>query len=115
MFDIKPGTVCTNSRNKKDENGDDVTIFVKVGKLDHEGKKAWDGQIFDEIDHVNEWECTHEAKSAWTGDEGIMGAIHGAWTPWCECCMLKAQIEHANKAAERLPKLVEKLKVACDV
>jgi hypothetical protein len=45
----------------------------------------------------------------WVGNGSVMDLVHGNYTYWCEPCMLRAQIEHAREAAERLPELEARL------
>jgi len=70
FLEIAPGTICTNYRRKKDADGKEIFTIVKE-------QIEWGGEMItqDKLQYENEWECDHEATSAWTGDEGIMGAI----------------------------------------
>lgn len=45
----------------------------------------------------------------WIGEGGMLGWAHGIFALWCMQCVLEAQIEHAQQAAERLPELKCKL------
>ena|ERR1035441_51429 len=57
----------------------------------------------------------HKATQNWVGDGGMMGAVHGAYSYWCECCCLKTQIKYAEDAVSRLKELKEKIKkVKCE-
>ncbi len=51
----------------------------------------------------------------WVGDGGVMGFVHGAYTYWCDCCVLKEQIKHAEEQVKRLRELRQKYnKLNCD-
>lgn len=56
----------------------------------------------------------HEAtdRFAYEGGGGL-ALVHGAFQFWCRCCVLKAQVEHAEKAAARLEALRAELAAAC--
>lgn len=41
----------------------------------------------------------HIATTKWVGDGGTLALSHGWYSWWCECCMLKAQIQHAKERA----------------
>ena len=51
----------------------------------------------------------HAATGVWIGEEGGLAWVHGAGVPWCECCMLKYQVDYAEKRAADLPGLRTKL------
>lgn len=52
-------------------------------------------------EHCNE----HEATGKWLGEGSILDYAHGRYQEWCECCMVKAQLDHARKLAARIPEL----------
>lgn len=59
-------------------------------------------------------DCKHKATEVpWIGLGSVLDLIHGNYTYWCECCMVKAQLEHAEKLAARIPKLKAELETAC--
>ena len=62
---------------------------------------------------VEEVLCTHKATGIWTGGEGTIAMVHGVFTYWCDCCMLKEQLAHAKKAASTILELEAKLEKAC--
>ncbi len=45
----------------------------------------------------------------WVGEGGTMAYVHGAYTYWCNCCILKAQVKYARQSARQLPRLEKKL------
>ena len=47
----------------------------------------------------------HRATSNWVGEGGTLAFVHGAFQRWCECCCLKAQLEHAYARANQIPEL----------
>lgn len=57
--------------------------------------------------------CQHcgerPATGMWTGDEGAVAAIHGAYSWWCERCMVVAQLERARERAAAIPELERRL------
>lgn len=57
--------------------------------------------------------CQHcgerPATGMWTGDEGIVAALHGAYSWWCEQCMVVAQLERARERAATIPELERRL------
>lgn len=69
----------------------------------------------------SEGKCTncykHKANNIpWVGEGGMMGYVHGAYSYWCDCCVLKAQVKYARASARRLKGLEIKLKkVKCGV
>lgn len=57
----------------------------------------------------------HKATVNWVGDGGVMEMVHGMSAMWCECCVMDAQIEYAQKAVDRLKDLKKKRKeLTCD-
>lgn len=50
------------------------------------------------------------AKTWWSGEGGIIGAIHGMMAAWCMTCCTEEQLRYAKEAAARIPELEEKLK-----
>lgn len=67
-------------------------------------------QVRAQEDHGTCPSCNERpATGIWVGDGGVMAYFHGAYTYWCEPCMLTAQIEHCKEAAERLPELEARL------
>ena len=52
----------------------------------------------------------HKGTDKWVGKGSMMDVIHGNYEIWCKCCMIKAQIEHAEKRANDLENLRKKLK-----
>ena len=50
-----------------------------------------------------------EATSWWIGHGSLMDFAHGAGEPWCEQCIVEAQLEYARMQAERIPELERKL------
>jgi hypothetical protein len=53
---------------------------------------------------------TGKATTWWTGDEGVMGFIHGMGVPYCDRCVTEEQLEYARKIAATIPTLEAKLK-----
>lgn len=55
---------------------------------------------------MNKCDNCHEREGTlkWVGD--AMDLVHGAYSMWCELCVVEAQIDYAQKAAERLPNLL---------
>lgn len=45
----------------------------------------------------------------WVGEGGTLAYVHGMFSMWCKRCTLKAQIEHSEACAARLPALREQL------
>lgn len=45
------------------------------------------------------------ATTWWVDDGGVLAFVHGMGQPWCEVCCNQKQIEFAEEAAARLPKL----------
>ena len=45
----------------------------------------------------------------WTGEGGVMAAVHGQAAPWCERCCVEAQLEHARKAASGVDEIEARL------
>ena len=56
----------------------------------------------------------HQGTDKWVGTGNMLSFVHGDYQIWCECCMVKAQIEHAEERANDLENLRKKLeKVKC--
>lgn len=51
----------------------------------------------------------HPATHTWTGDGGALAAVHGLGAPWCEWCVLDAQLKHCREAADRIAGLEARL------
>lgn len=49
----------------------------------------------------------HKATMIYTNS--TMDMVHGSYAFWCECCILKMQIQHAEERAKALPELKIKL------
>lgn len=45
----------------------------------------------------------------WVGDGGILGAVHGMITPYCDRCCIEEQLISAREQAARIPELEAKL------
>jgi len=54
----------------------------------------------------------HKATLKWVGDSGGLALAHGFHEDWCECCSLKAQLEHAREMAAKIPGLEKELILA---
>jgi hypothetical protein len=52
----------------------------------------------------------HPATKWWTGEGGMIGAVHGFYQAWCDRCVVVAQLEHAKAAAKRVKELERELK-----
>mgnify|MGYP001564868610 CR=1 FL=1 len=52
----------------------------------------------------------HKGTETWVGSGGIMDWVHGNYSMWCRCCILKAQLKHAKERAKEILKLENKLK-----
>lgn len=52
----------------------------------------------------------HEATIKWVGEGGILEMTHGMYQMWCKCCVLKAQLLHAEYMAGQIPKFKKALK-----
>lgn len=50
-----------------------------------------------------------EATIKWVGDGGSLGFVHGHWVPWCERCMVEAQLRYARERAADIPDLEARL------
>jgi hypothetical protein len=48
-----------------------------------------------------------EATQIWSTDE--MSFIHGISLMWCEYCVVKSQLEYAEKQRDRIPELLNRL------
>ena len=55
----------------------------------------------------------HPATCTWVGDGGVLAWTHGFRQRWCDCCALKAQLNHARDRAAEIPKLEQDLVLAC--
>ena len=56
----------------------------------------------------------HKATTIWIGEGGSLAATRDYMqAKWCTCCVLQAQIKHAETVAKQLPKLRKELKTAC--
>lgn len=53
--------------------------------------------------------CNTRLATAWWTDEGIIAAVHGAFTPRCERCCVEVQLENAQRLAASIPGLEAKL------
>lgn len=49
------------------------------------------------------------ASGIWLGTGSVMDYIHGGGVPWCELCMVKEQLKHAEECAARVPELRARL------
>ena len=67
--------------------------------------------------HICENCREHQATNWWAGEGGPLALSRFYMqAAWCECCMLKSQIEYAEKRAADLENLREKLAaVKCEV
>jgi len=45
----------------------------------------------------------------WTGEGGMMGALHGCYQAWCMRCIVEVQLVYARRAAETVAELEKKL------
>ena len=45
----------------------------------------------------------------WVGDGGALAYVHGGGAPWCERCVVEAQLAYAKVLAARIPELEQKL------
>jgi hypothetical protein len=52
-----------------------------------------------------------KATAWWTGENGVMGAIHGMAEAYCDICVVLSQLKYAKEQAARLPALEALLKV----
>lgn len=52
----------------------------------------------------------HKATIRWVGEGGMLAFTHGCWSPWCECCELKAQLEYAKELSASIPEKEKRLK-----
>ncbi|KKN82016.1 hypothetical protein LCGC14_0312830 [marine sediment metagenome] len=50
-----------------------------------------------------------DATGWWVGDGGVLAFVHGHKKAWCEQCVVRAQIQHAEEMAANLPSLRETL------
>ena len=59
----------------------------------------------------------HLATEFWIGKGDMISVIHGAYSYWCKCCALSAQINHAEsewiKLKNSILPLKQQLKSAC--
>lgn len=51
----------------------------------------------------------HPAAMPWIGEGGVLEWTHGFYAWWCNCCMLKAQLQFARKQARRVERLEAQL------
>lgn len=51
----------------------------------------------------------HEATQRWVGEGGALAMTHGFYEMWCEGCVLRKQIDHAEHLIARLPDLKRRL------
>lgn len=68
----------------------------------------WDG---DSPENLMCAQCCKRKASTWWSDGGILGAVHGAYSPRCEMCCVEAQLEHAMEMAAGIPELETKLQL----
>lgn len=52
----------------------------------------------------------HEGTERWIGEGSTMDFVHGNYSMWCMCCIIKYQLKYAKKIAKTIPKLTNKLK-----
>jgi hypothetical protein len=45
----------------------------------------------------------------WLGEGGAVDLVHGFYSMWCEVCVLKEQIKHAEERAAALPEMRARL------
>jgi hypothetical protein len=55
----------------------------------------------------------HDATVTWVGESVGLARAHGWGQPWCLCCSLEAQLEHAKEMVAKIPELEAALKKAC--
>lgn len=55
------------------------------------------------------------ATARWVGEGGGWALSHGAYTWWCDVCVIEAQLEHARGRAAAIPELERRLEEALDV
>ena len=54
--------------------------------------------------------CGKHAATMWFSREGgVLAHIHGCSSAWCECCVLRAQVAHAEERTAALSGLRERL------
>jgi hypothetical protein len=55
--------------------------------------------------------CCHKRPGTkrWVGEGGAMALSHGFYEMWCEGCVLRKQIEHAQERAAAIPDLEQQL------
>lgn len=51
----------------------------------------------------------------WVGEGSMLNFTHGYYQMWCKICCLEAQLEHAKKLADTIPKLTEELEKLRDL
>jgi len=51
----------------------------------------------------------HEATQTWVGEGGVLAYTHGFTRQWCRCCVLKAQLEYAERQTKRIPVIKKEL------
>jgi hypothetical protein len=54
-------------------------------------------------------ECKTRPATKWMS-EGAMAFVHGARSPWCELCLVRAQLKHAQERAAEIPALEAQVK-----
>jgi len=52
---------------------------------------------------------TRPATAWWTGEGGVLAAVHGFYEARCEYCCCEEQLEYARKLAATIPELEAKL------
>lgn len=57
--------------------------------------------------------CSHPATTIWTGDGGLALSRDYMQQKWCECCVLKVQLDHALEMVSRIKDLYAQLLKAC--
>ena len=59
-------------------------------------------------------DCGHSASGIWIGNGGTLAMTRSYMqSKWCECCMLKVQVAHAEERAKELDALRMALARAC--
>jgi hypothetical protein len=57
----------------------------------------------------------HKGTEVYLGEGSIMDYVHGNYSMWCKCCVLKAQIKYCKEAMKRIKKLEKHFKkVICN-
>lgn len=69
--------------------------------------------IKEKIERMEEGLCAncglHKGTIKWVGEGGGIALVHGFYEMWCECCVLKEQIKHAEERSAALPGLRKEL------